>query len=48
MYYAEAIKGYEKSGSTHAEALRLAYTGNSDASQALRDEMKNYQLSYVP
>lgn len=42
MYYAEAIKGYEKSGSTHAEALRLAYTGNSDASQALRDEMTKY------
>lgn len=42
MYYAEAIKGYEQSGSTHAEALRLAYTGNSDASQALRDEMTKY------
>ena len=42
MYYAEAVKGYEKSGSTHAEALRLAYTGNSDASQSLRDEMTKY------
>ena len=42
MYYAEAIKGYEQSGSTHAEALRLAYTGNSDASQSLRDEMTKY------
>ncbi len=42
MYYAEAVKGYEKSGSTHAEALRLAYTGNSEASQSLRDEMTKY------
>ena len=42
MYYAEAIKGYEQSGSTHAESLRLAYTGNSDASQSLRDEMTKY------
>lgn len=42
MYYAEAVAGYEKSGSTHAEALRLAYTGNSDYSQSLRDEMTKY------
>ena len=42
MYYAEAVAGYEKSGSTHAEALRLAYTGNSDYSESLKDEMTKY------
>lgn len=40
--YARAVKNYEQTGHTHAEALRLAYTGNNDYSQALRDEMTKY------
>lgn len=40
--YARAVKDYEQTGHTHAEALRLAYTGNNDYSQALRDEMTKY------
>lgn len=42
QYYAQAVEGYEKTGSTHAEALRLAYTGNSEASENLRSEMTKY------
>ena len=40
--YAIAVKDYEQTGHTHAEALRLAYTGNNDYSQALRNEMTKY------
>ena len=41
-YYNEAIQGYIDSGTSYQEALQLAYTGNSDYSSQLREEMTKY------
>ncbi len=41
-YYAKAVDAYEQTGHTHAEALRLAYTGNNDYSKELRSAMTDY------
>ena len=41
-YYAKAIESYQQSGSSHAEALRLAYTGNNEYSEKLRSAMTDY------
>lgn len=41
-YYAKAIESYQQSGSSHAEALRLAYTGNKEYSEKLRSAMTDY------
>lgn len=41
-YYAKAVESYQQSGSSHAEALRLAYTGNNEYSEKLRSAMTDY------
>lgn len=41
-YYAKAVESYQQSGSSHAEALRLAYTGNNEYSEKLRSAMADY------
>lgn len=41
-YYAKAVDAYEQTGHTHAEALRLAYTGNNEYSEKLRSAMTDY------
>ena len=41
-YYAEAVNDYEQTGHSHAEALRLAYTGNNEYSEKLRSAMTDY------
>jgi len=41
-YYAKAVDDYEQTGHTHAEALRLAYTGNNEYSEKLRSAMTDY------